>query len=189
MTEDGVRVNSPRTMPTHFHGRPEEERALDAFIKLARCVASLGAYLGGPRGHLGTAGLTESQFGVLETLLHLGPLHQCQLAQKHLLSPGNLTLVINNLQRDGLVRRQRSTEDRRYVEVQLTDAGRALITELFPRHARAVSGVFATLSPAEQTELGRLCRKLGRHAAAGANKPFDAHRAGTQPCPGSSTSN
>ena len=132
MTGDGVRANSPKTMPTHFHGRPEEERALDAFIKLARCVASLGAHLGGPRSHLGTAGLTESQFGVLETLLHLGPLHQCRLAQKHLLSPGNLTLVINNLQRDGLVRRQRSTEDRRYVEVQLTDAGRALITDLFP---------------------------------------------------------
>ncbi len=154
-------------MPTHHRGPPEERRALNAFIKLMRCAASVGGRLGGPGdGGVAAAGLTGSQFGVLETLLHLGPLPQCTLARKHLTSPGNLTLVLNNLERDGLVRRQRSEADRRYVQVQLTDAGRALITDLFPRHARALTDLFAgALTAAEQEELGRLCGKLGRRAA------------------------
>ena len=173
-------------MPTHFRGAPEEERALSTFIKLMRCAASLSARLGGPGSHPAAAGLTGSQFGILETLLHLGPLHQCQLAQKHLLSPGNLTLVINNLERDGLVRRrQRAAPDRRYVEVQLTDAGRALITDLFPRQAKAVATLFAALTPAEQERLGQLCGILGRHAATtaavGDGKPFDVELERAEP--------
>lgn len=145
-------------MPTHYQGPPDEVRALDTFIKLVRAAGSLITRTSRP---LTTCGLTVGQFGVLETLLHLGPLHQCELARKHLQSGGNITMIVDNLERAGLVRRERLPEDRRYVRVHLTDAGRARIEELFPRQARHVTAHMSVLTSAEQVELARLCRKLG----------------------------
>jgi len=146
-------------MGTRYKGSPEEVRALDAFIKLNRAVDSVTARLGDT---LTGAGLTGSQFGTLETLYHLGPLHQCDLGAKLLRSGGNVTMVVDNLEKRGLVRRERGTGDRRYVTVHLTDAGRRLIARLFPRHAARVAAEFGVLTAAEQEELGRLCRKLGK---------------------------
>jgi MarR family transcriptional regulator, 2-MHQ and catechol-resistance regulon repressor len=146
-------------MSTHYQGTRAERRALDAFIKLARASNSVAAALAET---FAAAGLTESQFGVLEALLHLGPLHPRDLAKKLLCSTGNLTLVLDNLEKNGLVRRERGNADRRYVTVHLTPEGRMLIGELFPRHVAAVVERFGVLTAAEQEELGRLCRKLGR---------------------------
>ena len=150
-------------MPTHYQGKPEEVRALNAFIKLVRAAGSVLARTSRP---LGATGLTASQFGVLETLLHLGPLHQCDLARKHLQSGGNITMIVDNLEKAGLVRRERLAEDRRYVRVLLTDTGRARIEEIFPEQVRQITAQMSALSGAEQEELGRLCRKLGLAAGA-----------------------
>ena len=145
-------------MATRHRGPAAEVRALDAYIKLTRASASVDARLAGVAS---AAGLTGGQFGVLEALYHLGPLAQCDLAAKLLRSPGNVTLVIDNLEKRGLVRRERSTADRRRVAVHLTDEGRRLIRKLFPKHAAAVAAKFGVLTAAEQDELGRHCRKLG----------------------------
>ena len=107
------------------------------------------------------AGLTESQFGVLEALHHLGPLCQKDIAAKVLKSAGNLTTVIDNLERRGLVRRERSREDRRVVMVHITDGGDGLVTSVFPGHVEALVGAFAVLSADEQEQLAELCRRLG----------------------------
>jgi MarR family 2-MHQ and catechol resistance regulon transcriptional repressor len=147
-------------MPTHYQGPPAEVRALDAYIKLVRAAGSVtSAAL--DRTGLADAGLTEGQFGVLEALLHLGPLHQCDLARKHLLSGGNMTMIVDNLEKRGLVRRERSKEDRRFVQVRLTPSGRRLIQKVFPRHAATLAEMLGALSVSEQEQLGRLCRKLG----------------------------
>ena len=145
-------------MPTHHQGPPEEVRALDAFIKLIRASGSLASHVNRP---VVAGGLTLGQFGVLETLFHLGPLHQCDLARKQLQSGGNITMIVDNLEKAGLVRRERLAEDRRYVRVHLTEAGRRRITDIFPAHVRCIVARLAVLSAAEQEELGRLCRKLG----------------------------
>jgi MarR family 2-MHQ and catechol resistance regulon transcriptional repressor len=146
-------------MGTRYRGSAEEVRALNAFIKLTRAAESVGARLA---GLVAGAGLTESQFGALEALYHLGPLHQCELGAKLLRSSGNITMVVDNLEKRGLVRRERGVEDRRYVTVHLTDAGRDLIRRVFPPHVAGVVAAMAALTPAEQEELGRLCRKLGK---------------------------
>ena len=145
-------------MPTHHQGPPNEVRALDTFIKLVRAAGSIIARTSRP---LSANGLTIGQFGVLETLLHLGPLHQCDLARKHLQSGGNITMIVDNLVKAGLVRRERLPEDRRYVQVHLTDAGRKRIEAIFPRQARHITEQMNVLTEAEQEELARLCRKLG----------------------------
>ncbi len=146
-------------MGTHFKGKPSEVRALDAFIKLVRATDSVQGRLARRHAELG---LTETQFGVLEALHHLGPLCQTALAGKLLKSGGNVTLVVDNLEKHGLVRRERSREDRRFVTVTLTGEGKRLISRIFPAHAKAIAEELSALSAEEQEELGRLCRKLGK---------------------------
>ena len=99
-------------MPTHYEGTPQEVLALNAFIKLTRATDSLLARLA-RREAFGD--LTPRQFGVLESLYHLGPMRQGEISAKLLTSGGNITLVVENLEKGGLVRRERSLEDRRVV--------------------------------------------------------------------------
>ena len=111
-------------MPTKYRGTPAETRALNAFIKLMRATDSLASHL---TRNLAEHDITMSQFGVLEALLHLGPLSQGDICHKLLLSGSNITTVIDNLEKRALVRRDRRTDDRRVVEVSLTtkEIGRA----------------------------------------------------------------
>ncbi|NLG95735.1 MAG: MarR family transcriptional regulator [Chloroflexi bacterium] len=145
-------------MPTHYKGTPEEVLALDTFIKLSRAADSVTARL----NNYGTLdGLTSTQFGVLEALCHLGPMCQGTLSQKLLKSTGNMTLVIDNLEKRGLVYRERSSTDRRQVTISLTPEGEAVISRIFPQHVAAIVAEMGVLTAGEQEELGRLCRKLG----------------------------
>lgn len=150
-------------MPTRYKGNAEQVRALNAFIKLVRGTNSLFGALLPPLQR--DFGLTESQLGVLETLYHLGPLAQGQICQKILKSGSNVTTVVDNLERDQLVRRVRDEQDRRVQVVHLTERGRKVIQEAFPVHAERITRLMSALSPEEQDELGRLCGKLGRAAA------------------------
>lgn len=133
-------------------------RALDVYIKLMRAAESVSARIHRP---LAAVDLTVSQFGVLEALLHLGPLCQRELGEKILRSGGNMTVVIDNLEKRGLARRVRSTEDRRYISVHLTEAGEKLISGIFPAHVEAVVAEIGVLDAGEQQTLAQLCRKLG----------------------------
>jgi len=150
-------------MPTHYIGTDQEILALDTFIKLNRASDALIARLN-QRGTM--AHLTISQFGVLETLYHLGPMCPGDLSTKLLKSGGNITLVIDNLEKQGLVQRERDTADRRMITVSLTPAGQALISQLFPAHAAAIAEELSCLTPEEQKNLGDLCRKLGKKECA-----------------------
>jgi MarR family transcriptional regulator, 2-MHQ and catechol-resistance regulon repressor len=106
-------------------------------------------------------GVTTTQLGVLEALRHLGPMPHCTLAGKLLVSASNLTTVLDNLERDGFVRRDRDPHDRRVSVASLTPAGEAHLTSFFPTHVRRLTAVMSALEPDELLELGRLCRKLG----------------------------
>jgi MarR family transcriptional regulator, 2-MHQ and catechol-resistance regulon repressor len=145
-------------MPTHYPGSPEQVKALNAYIRLTRAVESLSA-------RLLTAekleGLTVSQLGVLDALNYLGPMVQKDLAGKILKSTGNLSLVIDNLEKRGLVRRERGDRDRRFVTIHLTETGRALIERVMPRHVADITALMSALTPDEQKTLGELCKKLG----------------------------
>jgi len=145
-------------MGTHYKGSRQETRVLDAYIKLTRASDSVS---GRVNQHLQSYDLTTSQFGVLEALYHLGSLQVGQLGEKILKSSGNMTLVIDNLDRRGLVRRVRLKEDRRCIEIQLTDKGKALIEKILPAHVAGVVEVFDVLTTDEQSQLDSLCRKLG----------------------------
>jgi MarR family 2-MHQ and catechol resistance regulon transcriptional repressor len=115
--------------------------------------------------HLSSMGLSISQFAVLEALYHLGPLSQKEIGQKILRSSGNITMVIDNLEKRGLVRRARDRSDRRIYIIHLTDEGNNLINKIFPPHATVISDEMSVLTAAEQETLGNLCKKLGLKGA------------------------
>jgi MarR family 2-MHQ and catechol resistance regulon transcriptional repressor len=144
-------------MGTHHQGSKPEILALDAYIKLMRAADSVTA-----RAHLVLpADLTLTQFAALEALHHVGPLFQSELATKLLKSGGNLTLVVDNLERDGLVSRTRDPADRRFVKVELTPKGRRFIGALFPQIAASLTREFSVLSNRDQLALARICKRLG----------------------------
>ncbi len=105
--------------------------------------------------------LSASQFGVLEALYHLGSLNQKDLGQKILKSSGNMTLVIDNLEKRELVKRKRCENDRRILYVDLTSAGRRLIEKILPEHVADLEQKLSILTAEEQEQLQRLCKKVG----------------------------
>lgn len=145
-------------MTRTYHGTKTEVRSLSTYVKLMRAAEALSTRV---TRHLAESGLTISQFGVLEALHHLGPLCQRDIGKKILKSSGNITVVIDNLEKRGLVVRVRSTEDRRFLTIQLTCDGEKLISGIFPSHTEAIVREMGVLSEEEQIELGRICKKLG----------------------------
>jgi MarR family 2-MHQ and catechol resistance regulon transcriptional repressor len=148
--------------------------ALGAYVKLLRAGRAMLARVE-PR--LVTAGLTPTQFGVLEAILHKGPLSQRELGRKVLTSAGNMTDLVDKLETRGLVRRTRQKFDRRAVQVELTPQGRAVIEPLFAVHAQDIAAAMAGLSGEELRQLGALLRKLGLGSADAAERDTDTDAA------------
>lgn len=146
-------------MGTHYKGSKQEEETLNAFIKVMRATESINSRL---NRHLSEADLTVSQFGTLEALLHLGPLNQRALGQKLLKSGGNITLVIDNLQKSGMVEKKTDPDDRRAVIISLTPKGRKFISDFFPQHLSKINEEFSVLTSDEKKQLAALCKKLGK---------------------------
>ena len=140
----------------------DQKLALKTYVKLMRATGVVNERM---HRHLSPEKLTFSQFAVIETLYHLGSLCQQDIGRKILRTSGNITMVIDNLEKRGLVVRTNDPNDRRYKRVSLTEAGKHLIKKIFPRHAEIAKGVFATLTLQEQEQLGTLLKKLGTKAA------------------------
>lgn len=139
-----------------------EEAALRLWIVLARSYQTLTRVVS---ARVVRSGLTIPQFGILEALYHLGPLSLGELAEKLLVTGGNVTYVMDRLEEQGLVFRQRSEMDRRVVEARLTPEGEALITRIFPEHAQFIADAVAHLDPEEVDTLRTLLKKLGKGVA------------------------
>ena len=118
-----------------------------------------------------TAGIEEtglglSDFGVLEALLHKGPLPVNTIGPIVGLTPGSISVAIDRLFAKGLVSRVEDTEDRRVRIVALTPRGKELIVPAFRKHSGQMKRVFAELSPDELRGLEVALKKVGKHAAA-----------------------
>lgn len=158
ITEDWVDRPSVRNWSA------EEERALRLWISLARCYATFSRAVA---CKVAEYDLTAPQFGVLEALYHKGPLSLGDLAEKLLVTGGNVTYVMDRLESQGLVARERSGDDRRVVRAHLTSKGRATIEAVFPGHVGFVSELVEVLDPEEQEALRGLLKRLGKGIATG----------------------
>lgn len=105
-------------------------------------------------------GLTVSQFSVLEVLYHKGDLKVAEIIDKTLSTGGNMTVVIENLVKDGLVTRYKDPEDKRINFISITEKGKDIIDEIFPKHIENINEIFSSLTIEEKQSLIGLLKKL-----------------------------
>ena len=146
-------------MGTKYAGTDHEQVALSAYINLVRAAESLLSRLNQRRS---PEALTLRQYMVMDALYFLGPLSQKEIGIKVLKSGGNITMVVKNLERDGLVSRERRPEDQRTMTVQLTPEGQQLMEEIVPQRLQAIVEEMAILAPKELRMLRALCRMVGK---------------------------
>ena len=111
-------------------------------------------------------GLGESDFRVLEILLHKGPLPVNTIGPIVDLTPGSISVAVDRLVEKGLVSRVESPQDRRVRIVALTRRGKALIVPAFRKHSGQMRKIFSELSPEELRSLEVALKKVGKRAAA-----------------------
>src|ERR1700738_4092624 len=138
----------------------QDTSGVHVWLVLAKAFRTLGAHAEESL-HLSRTGLGDSDFRVLEVLLHKGPLPVNTIGPKVWLTPGSISVAVDRLEQKGLVKRKK-TDDRRVRLVELTVKGRTLITKTFREHAAAMEEVAAVLSKDERLILLRLLRKLGK---------------------------
>jgi MarR family transcriptional regulator, 2-MHQ and catechol-resistance regulon repressor len=141
------------------HDLSRRRLALLTYGRLMRAANALRTHA---TRQLENAGLTLSQFAVLEALFHLGPMSLSEVAKKILTTGGNLTMVAGNLEKQGFVARKISPDDARVSILSLTPKGKKVIGEIFPEHANAIADACEILTSKEQRKLAELCRKLAR---------------------------
>jgi MarR family 2-MHQ and catechol resistance regulon transcriptional repressor len=141
-------------------GTQEPEHVWLVMIKAMRALTRYAA-----AGIVDT-GLGDSDFRVLEVLLHKGPLPVNTIGPIVDLTPGSISIAVDRLVAKDLVNRVESTEDRRVRIVTLTSRGRDLIVTAFRKHAGQMKRVFSELSPKELRGFERALKKVGKRADA-----------------------
>jgi len=105
-------------------------------------------------------GLTPAQFGVLEVLYHKGDLRICDIIEKTLSTGGNMTVVIDNLIKDGLIIRYPDPSDGRASLIRISQDGIKRIEEIFPKHIDNLREIFEVLTSEEKLQLISLLKKV-----------------------------
>lgn len=120
-----------------------------------------------------TTGLCLTDFGILEALLHKGPLPVNTLGKKLLISSGSMTAAVDRLEAQGLVERRNSPADRRARIAHLTAKGEKLIRRLFAQHTHDMDCAFSALDDGDKEALARLLHKLAAGAQVDVSKRGD----------------
>lgn len=116
------------------------------------------------RASIADTGLNVSDFSILETLLHKGPMPINTIGEKVLLTSGSMTAAVNRLEKKGLIQRIKDPSDGRCFYLHLTKAGRRLIKRAFEKHALNLEKLAAVLSDDERIIFLKLLKKFGNHA-------------------------
>ena len=116
------------------------------------------------RASIAQTGLGVSDFAIMEALFHKGPLPVNQIGEKVLLTSGSMTAAVNRIEKKELVKRIQDPSDGRVFYVHLTKKGRKTIKAAYAKHKKDLEKIASVLSDAEQDELVRLLKKIGKFA-------------------------
>ena len=152
--------------------RPPE--ALHAWLIMLKAWHSMARYL---LPALLAEGLGESDFRVLEVLLHKGPMPVNAIGPKVYLNPGSVSVAVDRLYKKGFVSREECSEDRRVRTVSLTEKGREMFVPLFRRHAALIKRAFQDVSSDELQLLELVLKKIGKRAESLADEEGHSHQA------------
>lgn len=105
-------------------------------------------------------GITVTQFGVLEALYHKGDMKICDIIDRILTTSGNITVVIKNLEKEGLVTKYVDQNDKRGIYIRITQAGMDIIENIFPKHLDNINEIFNILTDDEKSTLVNILNKF-----------------------------
>lgn len=105
-------------------------------------------------------GLTQPQFSIIEALGNLGSMKIGELNSNMIFNGGNMTLVLDQLEKKGVIKRTNSKTDRRAIIIELTDAGHDLFNSIYPIHVESIEKLMSRLSEQDQIELGKILSKF-----------------------------
>src|ERR1700745_2144852 len=134
---------------------PTDTRGVHIWLILMKAFHAVSGYA---NRSFHSHGLGDSDFRVLEALLHKGPLPVNTIGPKVWLTPGSISVAVDRLVEKGLVARKERSQDRRVRQVELTRKGRALIVRGFREHATAMEKAMRVLSKRERLTLQRLLK-------------------------------
>lgn len=131
--------------------------SLKTYIALKRSINEIESKT---RKFVGSFGLNLNEFAVLEILYHKGKRTTQQIKEGILIANSSTTYIVDKLCDKGLVKREFDPEDRRVINVEITESGRKLMDELFPTHAEQLTANFDKLSEYDITEIRQLLKKM-----------------------------
>jgi MarR family 2-MHQ and catechol resistance regulon transcriptional repressor len=149
----------------YWHKKPPQ--ALHAWLIMLKAWQSIARYV---LPTMMEEGLGESDFRVLEVLLHKGPLPVNAIGPKVDLNPGSVSVAVDRLYKKGFVTRVESSSDRRVRTVSLTEKGRQMFVPLFRRHVALIKRAFHDVSSEELQQVELILKKVGKRAESLAEK-------------------
>jgi MarR family transcriptional regulator, 2-MHQ and catechol-resistance regulon repressor len=141
--------------------RKKPPEALHAWLIMLKAWQSITRYV---LPTMMEEGLGESDFRVLEVLLHKGPMPVNAIGPRVDLNPGSVSVAVDRLYKKGFVSRVESSSDRRVRTVSLTEKGRRMFAPIFRRHAALIKRAFQDVSLEELQQLERILKKIGERA-------------------------
>lgn len=139
----------------------EVERAMNLYRVFARAFKSVSEHsIRDSKEH----GFNPTEFAVLSSCTQERPQKLQQIGSRLLLVSGNVTYVIDKLERNGFLVRDQDPKDKRSVYAHLTDKGNEYLDKIYPIHALRIARAFSGLSPDEQDQLIVLLKKAGIHS-------------------------
>lgn len=142
-------------------GKRKSPEAIHTWLIMIKASQAIARYALQP---LLMGGLGDSDFRVLDVLLHKGPMPVNAIGPKVDLNPGSVSVAVDRLNNKGLVSRAESESDRRVCTVSLTEKGRTVFLPTFRQHAALLKRAFQDISPDEQHQMEELLKKVGRRA-------------------------
>ncbi|NLP50180.1 MarR family transcriptional regulator [Bacillus sp. RO1] len=141
--------------------RHELDTSLKLFIVLSRAFRALNDKA---NQSIQSFNLNPTEFAVLELLYHKGEQPLQQIGGKILLASGSITYVVDKLENKGLLARKACPKDRRVTYAQITDEGKQLLNEIFPKHEQHIHTLVDGLTQQEKEQAIQLIKKLGLNA-------------------------
>jgi DNA-binding MarR family transcriptional regulator len=150
-------------MDREFNARRDDHSALRIWLRLLTCTQLIERRVrSGLREEFGT---TLPRFDLMAQLeRHAGGLKMNELSRMLMVTGGNITAIVDQLEKEGLVERLDEPDDRRAFRIRLTRAGDKTFAEMARAHEQWVVELLEGLSRREHDELLKLLAKLKQHA-------------------------
>lgn len=136
-----------------------DQKNLKLFLILNRCSQSVNRNIS---KILKKSKITEAQFNVLELLYHKGDMRIKSIIEKTFSSGGTMTVIIDNLEKEGLIERKRDPLDKRACLISLTELGKERIEGVFDKHIKNLDYILSILDDFEKNQAIELLKKLGK---------------------------